>query len=93
MSRSEAKAGLHTFRSRSKVELDLKHSARSPGSDAPFLAIIKVRHAGYVPNCVKLRTQISPEIITASVSPAALEKLEDDPEVVAVSRSRNLRIG
>lgn len=74
----------------SKVNLDPRLAARGFLDDSPFLVIIRV-NPGYVPDCVALREQISPRMITAQVRPSALKILERDPKVLSVSSSQPLR--
>jgi hypothetical protein len=55
-------------------------------------AIIKVRKNSYVPSGVRLRTSISPFIITGEFEYSNLESLENDPSVESVSISKPLKI-
>jgi hypothetical protein len=75
-----------------KVRLNLPLVARG-GLKAPFLAIVRVNIADYVPDYVNLRAKISPELFTALVQPSAIELLEQDSRVVSVSPSQSLRPG
>lgn len=53
--------------------------------------VVKVRKADYVPEGVKVRAQISPELFTSVVSSETLQNLEDDPQVQSVAVSQPLR--
>lgn len=54
-------------------------------------AIIKVKHADYVPDCVRLRATMSPFIFTADLQHGDLASLESDPKVESVSVSKKLK--
>lgn len=57
----------------------------------PLVATVRVSQEGYVPYGVEVRARISPSIFTANISPKVLEKLEEDPAVVAIEPVDNLR--
>jgi hypothetical protein len=54
-------------------------------------AIIKVKETNYVPECVRLRASIGPDIFTAEFKYDDLESLEQDPKVASVSISKDLK--
>ena len=81
-----------------KINLDDLHkveatSVLSLAQDASDVvqAIIKVKHADYVPPCVHLRASISPYLFTAAFKRGDLESLEKDPKVESVSISKKLK--
>lgn len=59
--------------------------------EEPLVATVRVSREGYVPSGVEVRTRISPFIFTANISPEVLEKLGEDPAVVAIEPVYNLR--
>jgi hypothetical protein len=61
------------------------------GVTGTITAIVKVKRAGYRPAQVKVRSSVDEKIFTAEFPAEALEKLEKDPEVEAVSISRPLQ--
>lgn len=54
-------------------------------------AIIKVKEANYVPQCVRLRASIGSGIFTGEFKYDHLESLEQDPRVESVSISKDLK--
>lgn len=54
-------------------------------------AIIKVKETNYVPQCVRLRASIGPDIFTGEFKYDDLESLEKDPKVASVSISKDLK--
>ena len=54
-------------------------------------ATIKVALPGYIPHRVEVRAQISPEIFTANIHYSVLQQLQDDPEVISIQPTSNLR--
>lgn len=59
--------------------------------EEPLVATIKVSQKGYVPSGVEIRARISPLIFTANIPYEILERLEQDPAVVAIEPVSNLR--
>jgi hypothetical protein len=57
----------------------------------PLVATVKVSQEGYVPSGIEVRTRIAPSIFTANIPLEILEKLENDPAVVAIEPVYNLR--
>jgi hypothetical protein len=64
---------------------------RKLNREEPLLATVKVSQEGYVPSGVEVRTKISPFIFTANIPYEVLERLEQDPAVVAIEPVYNLR--
>jgi hypothetical protein len=75
----------------SKIYIDPRLEARGLREDTPLLVMIQV-NPGHVPEGVSVRKQISARILTAQVTPSALKRLEEDPDVISVS-SQLLRVG
>jgi hypothetical protein len=64
---------------------------RKLNREEPLLATVKVSQEGYVPSGVEVRSKISPFIFTANIPYEVLERLEQDPAVVAIEPVSNLR--
>lgn len=56
-----------------------------------FSAFIRVTKPNYVPDCVKLRVRLSPQLFTAQIKPPDLDQLERDDLVISISASKPLR--
>lgn len=67
----------------SKLKLN-GETLRELSQEAPVVATVKVSTEGYIPSGVKVRTQVSPSIFTASISHEVLDHLEGDPCVVSI---------
>ncbi len=73
-----------------KRELYLRQAARGVDDDTPFLVIIRVGQAGYVPPSVEPRAHLGPTLFTAKVTMPIVRLLEEDPAVMSISASRRL---
>lgn len=89
MSRTQKPSGNKGDPEGSKLELDVVQVAYAR-EEISFSAIVQVNRANYVPECVRLRVRLSPELFTAQVTPPALKLLEQDPLVVSISASQPL---
>lgn len=72
----------------------LKQGAKVFGEEhqSDFLvATVKVSKEGYVPSGVEIRARISPSLFTAKIPWDVLPQLEQDPTVLAIEPSYNLR--
>ena len=72
-----------------KIELDVVQAAQT-AEEVSFSAVVKVNRPNYVPDYVRLRVRLSPEVFTAQVTPPALKLLEQDPLVVSISANKLL---
>ncbi|MGK7916545.1 MAG: hypothetical protein AB4038_13540 [Prochloraceae cyanobacterium] len=64
---------------------------RKLNQEEPLVATLKVSQEGYVPSGVEVRTWIAPSIFTANIPHEVLDRLEQDPCVVAIEPVYNLR--
>jgi hypothetical protein len=74
----------------SKLRLSAE-ALRGLNREAPLVATVKVSKEGYVPSGVEVRTWIAPSIFTANIPLDVLERLENDPAVMAIEPVSNLR--
>jgi hypothetical protein len=58
------------------------------GLTGRVLAIIRLKHAGYRPAGIQVRSEISGELITAEFNAETLAALELDPEIQSIAISR-----
>jgi hypothetical protein len=73
------------------VEAAPPAKAAASTGDAAVEMIVKVKTPGYVPPGISVRAQISPTLLTATVSPAARAQLEKDPEVISMATADRIQ--
>lgn len=74
----------------SKLKLS-GEALRQLDREAFLVATVKVAKERYVPSGVEIRTWISPSIFTANIPREILDRLLDDPAVVAIEPVYKLR--
>jgi hypothetical protein len=74
----------------SKLKLS-GEALRQLNQEAFLVATVKVAKERYVPSGVEIRTWISPSIFTANIPREILDRLLDDPAVVAIEPVYTLR--
>lgn len=75
-----------------KSKLQLSGEAlRDLNQEGFLVATVKVSQEGYVPSGVEVRTWISPSIFTANIPHEVLDRLHDDPAIVAIEPTYKLR--
>ena len=74
-----------------KVEPNLASLAQvKERRDDAMAVTIKVAEPGYIPSFVDVRAQISPNLLTATITEEDLHQLEADPLVVSLGTPRRL---
>lgn len=88
----DSKLEMNTAR---EVHLDMDEgageslSATRPGRQ--IVAIVKVTEGGYVPEGVKVRARLSPELFTAEMAEEAMDQLQHDTRVVSVAAPKRIQ--
>lgn len=78
-------------RSRSSKKLEARARPKAEDPAGVLEVIVKVHRANYVPEGIRVRAQISPQLFTSVIPSSTLQHLEDDPQVQSVSVSQGLR--
>ena len=75
-----------------KVQLNTLSVVDNNDCRTEITAIVKVAEAGYVPSGIDVRAQIAPNLFTAKMHKADLDRLDQDPRVVSIDTGRRLQI-
>ena len=74
-----------------KVQLNTLNVVNN-GDRTEITAIVKVAEAGYVPSGIDVRAQLAPNLFTAKMHRADIDRLDQDPRVLSIDTGRRLQI-